>query len=157
MILQTKGIRAFVTSAGVILAITGVAKVASGFGGSLVLEYPEPISGTPIRYVFWILGAFELCIASVCFLGKRLLPKVQLLTWLSTNFLVYRLGLNWLGHKPCSCLGNATEALHIPAQLADTGMVIVLGYLILGSYSSLFVIHRQHNRRVEEVVVAAKH
>jgi hypothetical protein len=46
-------------------------------------------------------------------------------------------------HKPCNCLGNLTDALHIPLQTADTAMKIVLGYLLIGSYAILFWLWRQ--------------
>jgi hypothetical protein len=50
----------------------------------------------------------------------------------------------WVGwHKPCSCLGNLTDALHIPPQTADTAMKIILAYLLIGSYGNLFWLWRQ--------------
>lgn len=81
---------------------------------------------------------FELTVALVCFFANRMAAQVGLLAWLATNLVVYRLGLIWLGQKPCSCLGNLTDALHIPPQIADTTMKIILGYLLLGSYTTLF-------------------
>jgi hypothetical protein len=66
------------------------------------------------------------------------------LAWLSTSFLIYRFGLVWAGyHKPCPCLGNLTDALHIPPQTADTAMKIILAYLLIGSYATLFWLWRQ--------------
>ena len=52
----------------------------------------------------------ELAIAAVCLFIKFLLLTTRLLVWLSTNFLVYRIGLWWMGWKePCGCLGNSTR------------------------------------------------
>lgn len=61
-----------------------------------------------------------------------------LVAWLATNFLVYRLGLWWMGwHKPCGCMGSLTSALHLSEQAADNIMKGVLAYLLLGSYGLL--------------------
>ena len=143
---QVKKIRWFVISAGALLTITAVAKFVSGAGDARVLEYPEPITSIPFKYVFWSLGVFELAIALVCFFGKRVGMQTCLLAWLATNFVAYRLGLLWLGHKPCSCLGNLTDALHIPPQTADTAMKIILAYLLIGSYATLFWLWRQNRK-----------
>jgi hypothetical protein len=40
-------------------------------------------------------------------------------------------------------MGNLTDALHIPPQTADTAMKIILAYLLLGSYGTLFWLWRQ--------------
>jgi hypothetical protein len=63
---------------------------------------------------------------------------------------IYRIGLDWVGyHKPCSCLGTLTDSLHIPPQTADGAMKMILGYLIVGSFSTLFWLWR-HRGKVEE-------
>jgi hypothetical protein len=49
-------------------------------------------------------------------------------------------------HKPCSCLGNLTDALHIPPPMADTAMKIILAYLLIGSYATLFWLWRQRKK-----------
>ena len=91
-----------------------------------------------------VLGMAEIAIALLCFFGKSQKLALGLVAWLATNFVVYRLGLMWIGyHKPCSCLGNLTDALHISPNIADTAMKIILGYLLLGSYATLFWLWRQ--------------
>jgi hypothetical protein len=42
--------------------------------------------------------------------------------------------------KPCKCLGNLTDAIHIPPQTAESVMKITLAYLLVGSYVTLFYI-----------------
>ena len=79
-----------------------------------------------------------------------------LVVWLATSFLVYRIGLVWVGYKkPCPCLGNLTDALHIPPQTADTAMKIILAYLLIGSYATLFWLWRQRKKTVSSSVGAA--
>jgi hypothetical protein len=129
----------FICSAGALLMITGTAKLISASGDAQLLQNPDPILSVSFRHVFWVVGVLELILAMVCFFGKRVGLQAGLVALLATNFVVYRLGLILVGyHKPCSCLGNLTDALHISPQTADTAMKIVLGYLLLGSYATLF-------------------
>ena len=141
----------FSVSAGVILAITGIAKVWSGLGNSKLLAVADPIIGVHFGNLMLAVGFAEIVIAFVCFFGKRQTLALGLVAWLSTNFLFYRIGLWWMDwHRPCSCLGNLTDALHLPPQTADTAMKIILAYLLIGSYASLFWLWRQ-NRQMPTV------
>ena len=131
--------RKFILSAGAILALTGAAKLWSGLGTAKVLAVADPIIGIQFGHLMLVVGITEIVVALICFFSKSHKLALGLVAWLATNFLVYRLGLWWVGyHKPCSCLGNLTDALHISPQIADTAMKIILGYLLLGSYLALF-------------------
>ena len=137
--MQNNWIKFFIRSVGVLLIITATAKFISTSGSAHILQNPDPILSIPFRHVFLIVGALELIVAAVCFFGKSVELQAGLIALLATNFALYRLGLLLVGyHKPCSCLGNLTDTLHIPLQVADTAMKIVLGYLLLGSYATLF-------------------
>lgn len=141
---MTKIIRAFIHSGGVLLLATSIAKLISASGTARILQNPDPILFIPFRYVFLIVGVLELIIAIVCFWGKQVGLQVSLVAWLATNVIFYRLGLLCVGYnKPCPCLGNLTDALHIPPQIADTAMKIILAYLLIGSYATLFWLWRQ--------------
>jgi hypothetical protein len=130
----------FVRSATVILAVTGVAKVWTAFAPMKLLAVADPIMGISFGHLMLVVGVVELVIASICLFGKSQTLKLGLIAWLATNFVVYRFGLWWMGwHKPCSCLGNLTDALHISPQLADNIMKVILAYLLLGSYGLLFL------------------
>ena len=137
----------FIYSAGLLLAITAVAKFISSLGNAHILNYADPLLAISFRRVFWIVGTLEVAVALVCIFGKSIRLQTGLLAWLTTSFLVYRLGLIWVNYqKPCSCLGNLTDALHIPPQTADTAMKIVLAYLLIGSYGTLLWLWRQKRK-----------
>jgi hypothetical protein len=86
-----------------------------------------------------VVGLAEIVIALVCFFSKRQTLALWLVAWMSTNFLVYRIGLWWMDwHRPCSCLGSLTDALHLSPQVADNIMKVILAYLLAGSYGLLF-------------------
>lgn len=128
----------FVSSAGVILGLTGVAKVWSAFGDVKLLTGVDPIVGLEFKHLMLGVGMVEIAIALVCLFSKRQTLAIGLVAWLATNFLVYRLGLWWLDwKKPCGCLGNITDALHLSPQTADNIVQVLLAYLLVGSYGLL--------------------
>ncbi len=128
----------FVLISGAVLALTGIAKIWSGLGNSKLLAVVDPIVGIKFGQLMLGLGVAEIVIALVCFFSKREMLALGLVAWLSTNFVVYRLGLWWMNWKsPCGCLGNLTDALHISPQTADNIMKMVLAYLLIGSYGLL--------------------
>jgi len=146
----------FVLSAGSILVITGIAKVWSGLGNSKLLAVLDPVIRIKFGLLMLGVGATETVIALVCFLSKRQTLALGLVAWISTNFVVYRLGLWWTDwHRPCSCMGNLTDALPISPQVADSLMKVVLGYLLVGSYALLFLNWRKAGLGVREGVKTA--
>jgi hypothetical protein len=131
-------IRCFMYSAGVLLLITGAAKLFSSFGTAGILQTPDPILGFTFRQVFRVVGLIELVVSVICFFRTRVDLQAALLASLAACFLVYRLGLFWLGYqKPCSCLGNPTENLHISPHAADVTMKCFAIYLLFGSCATL--------------------
>jgi hypothetical protein len=139
----------FLKTGAVVLTVTGLAKVFAATGPARALDVPDPILGLSFRHLLLLVGLAELFIAFFCtFTDKRSL-SVAAIAWLSTNFLLYRLGLWWMGwHKPCGCLGNLTDALRISPETADLIAKVILVYLILGSYALLVWEWRQHRKSV---------
>jgi len=134
----------FIRSAALILFITGIAKVLAACGSAKLLVESDPIIGLSFGQLILAVGVLEIVVALIYAFGQRLRMSLSLVAWLSTNFLFYRIGLQWVGwHKPCSCLGNLTDALHIKPETADAIMKIVLGYLLIGSYGSIFWLWRR--------------
>lgn len=130
--------RCFLVSALIIFSLTGVSKIWAGFGSARVLTTVDPIFGITFGQLMLAAGVAEVVVAILCYSSKRQVLSLGLVAWMSTNFVVYRLGLLWMDwHRPCSCLGSLTEALHIHPDAADNLMKILLMYLIIGSYSLL--------------------
>ena len=148
----------FILSAGIILAITGIAKVWSGLGTAKLLAVADPVTGIPFGRLMLTVGVAELVIAIVCFCTKRNKLALNLITWLATNFLFYRVGLWWIGWRgACSCLGNLTDALHVSPQSGDNAMKIILGYLLLGSYFALFFLGNNSTRDIHKTKALPNH
>jgi hypothetical protein len=139
--------RWFLYSAAVVLLLAAAAKFISSTGHGKIVLAIDPLTGFQFHDLFRIVGSIEIAIALACFWSKRTWLSAGLVAWLTTSFLAYRIGLVLVGwHKPCSCLGNLTDALHISPQTADTAMKIILAYLLIGSYASLFWLWRQHGK-----------
>lgn len=131
--------RSFICSVGVILAMTGLAKIISAFGTAKLLSLKDPILEVSFRQIMVLAGVFELAISGICFFSNRINLQIRLTAWFATILVVYRMGLwftNW--QHPCPCLGNLTDALHISPGVADGFMKAMLGYLLIGSYATIF-------------------
>ena len=140
-------IKYYIYSAGLLLLITGVAKLISASGNARILQNLDPIFYMPFRQVILIVGTLELTATAICFFGKQAGFQAGIIGLLATNFIAYRIGLISIGyHKPCHCMGNLTDALHVSPQAADTAMKIILAYLLIGSYAVLFWLWRQRKQ-----------
>jgi hypothetical protein len=141
--------KTFIFSAAVILLLTAAAKLISSFGHGTILQTRDPLTGFQFQDLFRISSSIEAVVALVCIFSKRILFPTGLVAWLATSFLTYRIGLVAVGYqRPCSCMGNLTDALHIRPQAADIAMKIILAYLLIGSYATLFWLWRQKRKAV---------
>jgi len=139
--------RWFIYSAGVLLFITGIAKIISVFGQDAVLRKPDPILGIHFNHLLLFVGLIELAVALVCLRSANQHLALALVAALSINFLGYRMGLwliHWTGY--CPCLGTLTEAIHLsPRQAARlTGAAFI--YLITGSFYFIVRSWRDHRK-----------
>ena len=134
---------AVVTTAGVILGITGFAKAYSVTAEAKALDYPDPLLGLSFRKLMLLVGLAELVIAFLCFSTRNRRLSLAAVAWLASSIFLYRVGLWYIGwHRPCHCMGTLTDALHITPAAADNIMKMMLIYLIASSYSTLFFLQR---------------
>ena len=116
-------VRWFVRSAGVVLLVTGLAKLWSAMGEARVLGVRDPLFGLTFRQLMLGVGLVELLVAGVCLVGRRERLSCVLVGWLSGNVALYRLGLWWMGWKrPCGCLGHVTDAIGVSPLMMDRMM-----------------------------------
>jgi hypothetical protein len=128
----------FIISAALILVTTAAAKLYSAGGAMRILGVADPILEISFRHVLVLAAVLELGTALVCLVWRTRFWPVCMVAWLGTIFLVYRAGV-WLtgASKPCQCLGALTDALHLSPQAADRVALLLLGYLVIGSYALL--------------------
>lgn len=135
MLFMKSKISYFILFSGMLLLLTGIAKLIAASGNSMLLYAPDPILRVPFRLIFLIAGLIEIAVALFCFISKSGVFKIILLAWISTNFSIYRIGLILINYqKPCGCLGSMTDILHISPAVADLTTKIILAYLLIGSY-----------------------
>ena len=126
------------------MALTRLAKAVSAIGSARALDAADPVVGIPFRQLLLLVGLGELVIAFFCVFTGRRRVALAAVAWLATSFLVYRLGLWFIGwHHPCACMGSLAGMLHLSDQVADNIMKGVLAYLLIGSYGILLWEWRQ--------------
>jgi len=131
-----------------VLVLTRLVKACGAIGPAQALDVADPIIGLPFRRLMLLVGLLELFVAFFCLFTDKRQFSMLAVAWLATNFVVYRVGLWWMGwHRPCGCLGNLTDLLGIAPHTADTIMKLVLAYLLIGSYGLLLWQWRQNRRR----------
>ena len=140
-------IRLFLYSGGLVFIITGAAKLWTAFSKLKILMFPDPLFSIKFGSLLLIVGIIEVVLGVVCFARKRSMVVMMAIAYFATNLLIYRIGVWGVGwKKPCSCLGNLSDALHISPQTADSMMKIILAYLLIGSYVNLFMFWRQRRK-----------
>ena len=137
----------FIFVSGVCLVLSAVAKLISISGEAGILRELDPVFGISFKHLLLLAGLIECAVAAICLFSNRVWVQSILLAWLASCFLLYRFGMLWVGyHKLCPCLGNVTDALHVSPQMSDMAMKIILVYLLIGSYATLFWLWRQHGK-----------
>jgi len=153
---KRRSIGVFIQSSGILFLLTAVAKLISATGNKRIFFNLDLVFHISFRHILCIAAAAELAVALICFFSKNQKLQADLIAMLATNFLLYRFGLYWQGYYGiCPCWGNFTEVLHIPPQTADTAMKIILAYLLIGSYATLFWLWRQRKKAISSAVGAA--
>jgi hypothetical protein len=121
------------------LGATALAKALSAIGPARALDTLDPLIGIPFRQLLLLVGLAELLVAFFCLFTDKRRFSLLAVAWISTNFLVYRIGLWAVGwHHPCACMGSLAGALHLSDQAADNIMKGILAFMLVGSYLLLF-------------------
>lgn len=122
--------RSLLRTAGSLLLVIGVVKLASAVSRVSYLSLPDPL--LPFlsnRTVLVLAGIIEVPIACQLLLfPEKALAKQSLIALIAT-FSIYRLGLVALDvSQPCPCLGRASDWLHITPRQADSlALLLLLG------------------------------
>jgi hypothetical protein len=139
---STRMLAAFIRLAGLLLLLTALAKILSGFGHAKLLQLQDPLFALRWRYLFFLVGTVEAAVAVFCLLSNKQKATLGMIAWFSTACLLYRFGIRGLASN-CPCLGTLTDALHLAPDTADLLLKMSLGYLLLGSYWGLLRLWRE--------------
>lgn len=91
--------RFFISSAAMILFFTGAVKIVSAASGGRTVEVFDPVFGLRLKALFWIVGGLEILVATACIIVKEERKTLKYIGCLSLAFVLYRLGLIWIGHR----------------------------------------------------------
>jgi hypothetical protein len=139
--MQARKAHFVLSSCGGILLLTGAAKLWSVISKEPVLESVDPVFGLTLRELFTYAGVIEAMVGLHCLLSVRLQRSAALVFWLSGVFVLYRIGLSWLGSdEPCGCLGALSFRWGLTPAGVDTVMKIVLGCMVSGSGAVLLLL-----------------
>jgi DNA-directed RNA polymerase subunit RPC12/RpoP len=136
--MNAKWIKFFIASTGIILLAAALVRLLIAIGNAQVLSLPEPMLGIPLRYAVLMVGTFELAVALICLFGKRVGLQIGWLAWLSTNFVMFWLGL-LITHCQLqgSCLGSLTDPLRLSRGATGYLSELILLYLVVGSFGAV--------------------
>lgn len=160
--MKDKLVTVFIYLAGGLLFATALGKVFGAGGGDPILDAPDPLLMLSRRNLLLAVGVLELVVAGFALFGQDHFLRSSLIAWLATNFLVYRIGLWWIGIKShCFCLGTVSTALALSPVTVDWIMRGIAVFLLVGGYLAVFTLWRQ-GKRVEsannhDVAVLAGH
>ncbi len=123
----------FVRSAICIFLITGVAKIASAFGDSEILNRQDPVFSLQYRlFLLWV-GSFELVLAMLVIYLRQTRSRLIAVSGVVISILAYRIAKWWVSAEtPCACLGTIFDRLRIPPEAIDWISLALLAYLVVG-------------------------
>jgi hypothetical protein len=125
----------------VLLAASAVSKLISAGGSARILSEVDPIFGLTNQQLFLWLGIIEAVVVIAVVRTQSVRIKLLLLAGLSTEMLLYRAGLLWLGvPNPCPCLGNAAAWFHLDPNVLDSLLKAGFAWLLGTSYGFLFLV-----------------
>jgi hypothetical protein len=125
---------------GTLLALSGVVKLISALGSARILLEADPLFGISQRELYLLVGILEIWVVINLARRRNLRWKLLLVAALSTNLLIYRIGLWWLHvRKPCPCLGNAAAWTGADPKFLDIIMKASLAWLLVTSYGFLLL------------------
>ncbi len=109
--------RGMILTAGGLLVAAGLVRLLVLLSPAQSLALPDPLLGIPLRLAVLLVAGLELAAGCFCLLGRNRRWQIASLAWLATNWVVYRVGLVWLGIHP---QGTFLGALNDPLKLAGT-------------------------------------
>jgi hypothetical protein len=147
----------FPYSAAVILFFMAMVELCGAMSAARILDQPDPLLPLSNRLVLVLVGMLELLLSAYLLMGRYGWAKPGLTAWLTTNLLVYRLGL-WRAGAPnfSDCVGNFNEWLPISPRVLHVIMVAALGLLIIGSYTFLILDWLGDSKSVKRNSIMAK-
>ena len=125
--------KSFYISVVILLLITALAKLVSGFGSAGILNTNDSLWPIKMRYLLLLTAAIELLVILCVLFSKQALVKSCAVVCIGCQFLLYRGALFLLGDShPCPCLGTITGWLKVSPQAASQITLYIALYIAIG-------------------------
>lgn len=126
---------AVIFTAVVLLAVTGLGKVAVGFSGEPYWQKADPIFLLPKIQILPFLGLFELVIVAFLIGLRERIQRLRIIYLVTATFLAYR-AVSWhiLGNNSCDCSGVISQS---PYSALD---FFILPIIVLTFTASAFLL-----------------
>ena len=128
--------RLFLVSVATVLFLTAAAKLYSATGTARILSLADPLLHVNNRILLAALGLVETAVAAYLLLVRgeaSQLRAVTVVSWLSSNFIVYRLGIHFMGVNTCPCLGMLGSKLPLTPGFVSNLLGAFVLYWFIGS------------------------
>jgi hypothetical protein len=149
--IASKAVYYYVKTAVWVIVISGLAKLIAASLENLLLTKHDPVFDfLSYRQVALVVGMVE--VAAAFFIIQRRHLAMHVLCWLSTMFLLYRIGLWGVGSKePCQCLGNLLGWAGISNSVERGLTTLLFVFLLVCSYCC-FLIRMIDSERENEAI-----
>ena len=140
-------VKAYLSSAGAILAATAAIKVASVFGVAPILDALDPLFHLRMRLLLLLVAASELVAATIIFSARSPVMGATACATMGAEFILYRTAARLMGERHCPCLGTVTQWLRIDDARVVGLLWATAAYLFAGGLLVLYQHQRQSKAR----------
>jgi hypothetical protein len=127
------GARWFLGTVFLLLVVTAAAKVVSAFEGTPLLARYDTLLPLSVRQTLLLAAAVECACALVVLMRGLERVSCLVVACLGGEFLLYHLAVHMTGMPgPCPCLGRLTAWAGLSDKSAQTIVVAIAAYLVLG-------------------------
>ncbi len=123
----------FLWSSGTLLLMTGCIKIFSSFGTSRILDMQDELLLLHNRQLAIGAGVLEIVVAILLFRCRNTIFSAAILLWLTSNFVLYRIGMYVTGTTLCPCLGGLYDKLGLKPEVAEATLKVMIVYFLVGS------------------------
>jgi hypothetical protein len=86
----------------------------------------------------WMAVGFELAVVASFIRVRTDRARLLVVAFVGGLFAAYHIGLGAIGYRyPCGCLGGPLDWLHLSRRAYDTLTLMIIVYLLAGSYGLL--------------------